>query len=265
MCGIIAIVRRRTDQAPPDASDILGRLDAAGSIALEASDPELPAVLDRFAVAVAGVDADLRGEPGLAAMLDGGLADQVRERMVGIDVTLAGLERALDAAAERTDTESVNARLIAAKDAVWSLLRDRVRTADEVAAMLRPGAGRAAIASMLSVQQALSALDRLEVRGRDSAGLQLLVRNQGLDLTTADIGGELARLGPQIKYVHLADSNRHAPGQGHLDFDDVFAGLKKAGFNGWAAIEILARPDADTAARQPSDYILPRIEKYNLG
>jgi sugar phosphate isomerase/epimerase len=86
-----------------------------------------------------------------------------------------------------------------------------------------------------------------------------------MNIEDAKIGGALARLGPQIKYVHLADSNRHAPGRGHIDFDDVFAGLKKAGFNGWAAIEILPRPDADTAARQAADYILPRIEKYNLG
>ena len=39
-----------------------------------------------------------------------------------------------------------------------------------------------AVAAFTSVQQALSALDRLEVRGRDSAGLHLLVRGHGLDL-----------------------------------------------------------------------------------
>ena len=36
----------------------------------------------------------------------------------------------------------------------------------------------------LSVHQALSAVDRLEVRGRDSAGLHLLVRDHGLDLSS---------------------------------------------------------------------------------
>ncbi|MDF1591060.1 MAG: sugar phosphate isomerase/epimerase [Desulfobacterales bacterium] len=85
-----------------------------------------------------------------------------------------------------------------------------------------------------------------------------------MNIEDAKIGATLARLGSQIKYVHLADSNRHAPGQGHLDFDNVFDGLKKAGFKGWAAIEILPLPDADTAARQAADYILPLIEKYNF-
>ena len=38
-----------------------------------------------------------------------------------------------------------------------------------------------AMAGYLAVQQALSAIDRLEVRGRDSAGLHLFVWNHGLD------------------------------------------------------------------------------------
>ena len=43
-------------------------------------------------------------------------------------------------------------------------------------------AGRAAIEAMASVQVALSSLDRLEVRGRDSAGLHLMVRDHGVDV-----------------------------------------------------------------------------------
>jgi sugar phosphate isomerase/epimerase len=79
------------------------------------------------------------------------------------------------------------------------------------------------------------------------------------------IGDTLARHGSLIKYIHLADSNRHAPGWGHLDFDDVFTGLRRAGFDGWASIEILPVPDPDAAARQAARYILPRIAAYNAG
>ena len=59
------------------------------------------------------------------------------------------------------------------------------------------------------MQAALSAIDRLEVRGRDSAGLMLLLRDHGLDLTdpaTAALAahgltldpssGEIAELAP---------------------------------------------------------------------
>ena len=39
-----------------------------------------------------------------------------------------------------------------------------------------------------SIQVALSALDRLEVRGRDSAGLHVLVTGHGLDLADPTVG-----------------------------------------------------------------------------
>jgi len=42
------------------------------------------------------------------------------------------------------------------------------------------------------VHQALSALDRLEVRGRDSAGLHLFVSDHGLDLDAPEVAAEIA-------------------------------------------------------------------------
>lgn len=77
------------------------------------------------------------------------------------------------------------------------------------------------------------------------------------------IGESLIRNAQGVKYIHLADSNRLAPGRGHLDFDDVFDGLFRAGFDGWASIEILPKPDPDTAAREAAEFILPRIAAYN--
>lgn len=85
-----------------------------------------------------------------------------------------------------------------------------------------------------------------------------------MNIEDAGIGRCLAQYGHLIRYVHLADSNRQAPGQGHMDFDDIFEGLKKARFDDWAAIEILPRPDPDTAARRAADFILPRIGQYQI-
>lgn len=96
---------------------------------------------------------------------------------------------------------------------------------------------------------------------RDNLGLMPDVFHMNIE--DARIGESLARHGNLVKYVHLADSNRLAPGWGHLDFDDVFDGLRRGGFDGWAAIEILPRPDPDSAARQAAKTVLPWIEKYN--
>ena len=84
-----------------------------------------------------------------------------------------------------------------------------------------------------------------------------------MNIEDAQLGGALARHGRWVRYVHLADSNRLAPGRGHQDFADVLAGLRQAGFDGWASIEVLPEPDADTAARQSAEHVLPMIEEYN--
>jgi len=77
------------------------------------------------------------------------------------------------------------------------------------------------------------------------------------------IGESLIRNGKGVRYIHFADSNRMAPGRGHLDFDEVFDGLYRARFDGWASVEILPKPDPDTAAREAAEFILPRIAAYN--
>lgn len=84
-----------------------------------------------------------------------------------------------------------------------------------------------------------------------------------MNIDEAKIGDSLVEHGPLIRYIHLADSNRLAPGQGHLDFEEVFWALKRIRFDGWASIEILPKPDPDTAAREASEFILPRIRAYN--
>ncbi len=97
----------------------------------------------------------------------------------------------------------------------------------------------------------------------ERANLGLMPDVFHMNIEDAHIGENLARYKDLVLYIHLADSNRLAPGQGHLDFDDVFDGLRRADFDGWASIEILPRPDPDTAARQAVERVLPMIERYN--
>jgi sugar phosphate isomerase/epimerase len=86
-----------------------------------------------------------------------------------------------------------------------------------------------------------------------------------MNIEDPSITGELERFIKRVAYIHLADSNRRAPGQGHLDFPAIFATLCRCGYDGWAAVEILPHPDADTAARQAMDFLRPLKEAYSLG
>jgi len=64
-----------------------------------------------------------------------------------------------------------------------------------------------------------------------------------------------------IAYVHFADSNRYAPGMGHLNFKSVVKTLGKIGYSGWVSIEILPVPDPDTAALRAIRYLRKIIQK----
>ncbi len=109
-----------------------------------------------------------------------------------------------------------------------------------------------------SVEDAYSILSRID---RKNCGIMPDVFHMNIE--DVHIGKGLAKRKEMVKYIHFADSNRWAPGQGHLDFDDVLDHLANAGWDGWVSIEILPKPDPDTAAKQAADFILPKIEAFN--
>ena len=101
----------------------------------------------------------------------------------------------------------------------------------------------------------------LEKVGRPNLGLMPDVFHMNIE--DDSIGGSLRRNGDLVRYIHLADSNRLAPGRGHIDFAGVFDALDSIDFDGWASVEILPEPDPDTAAADAARYVLPLITKYN--
>lgn len=194
MCGIIAIVRRRTSRSQPDVQTLGRQLELALDGFPRPADTDLAAGLAHTAELVAAVDRELRGEAGLAAMLASPEAtNSVAELMIAANTKVDRIEARLESRGDELPAlEAVNRALVECKDAIWAIERDRLRAAKEVTALAGQnlggaGLGRARLAAMFSIQQALSNLDRLEVRGRDSAGLHVLVRNHGLDLESEQI------------------------------------------------------------------------------
>ncbi len=97
----------------------------------------------------------------------------------------------------------------------------------------------------------------------DMPNMKLMPDVFHMNIEDKTIGGELAKYIDYVAYIHLADSNRSAPGQGHTDFEDIFARLKQAGYDGWVSVEILPKPDPDTAAAQAAEYLRPLVDRYN--
>jgi glucosamine--fructose-6-phosphate aminotransferase (isomerizing) len=192
MCGIVAVLRRRSELAPPRPEQLLSEVEAA-VVALSPGARRLLEAAERLEL----VDARLKGPAGMAALVGegAGLAERLEERMGEALTAIGAIEKYFDSGhvpLSGAELEAANAALVRLKDAVWAISRDRVRAAREVVALAGEGAGQAALEACWSVQVALSSLDRLEVRGRDSAGLHLLVTGHDLDPSDPEIAARVA-------------------------------------------------------------------------
>jgi sugar phosphate isomerase/epimerase len=65
-------------------------------------------------------------------------------------------------------------------------------------------------------------------------------------------------------YIHMVDSNRWAPGFGHINFDAIAITLQHAGFRGVFSAEILPLPDPITAAKKAIDSYHRMMSIMNL-
>ena len=229
MCGIIAVVRRPSLRQPPGSAEVCDRLEAAAQLLAGVIASKTVAIgpVAEAATAVADADRLLRGVAGVRALLEvPGLRIATTNLIDGLARQIEELERHLDSDAHGAralagrELERLNAAVVSLKDAVWAVQRDRLRAAEGVAGLL-DGVGPvgeafspAAVAVALSIHQALSALDRLEVRGRDSAGLHLLVRNHGLDLSSPALSAVVADRAADPLFGSMAVRTP----EGHLSF-----------------------------------------------
>ncbi|NBK23693.1 MAG: sugar phosphate isomerase/epimerase [Spirochaetia bacterium] len=76
------------------------------------------------------------------------------------------------------------------------------------------------------------------------------------------IGKSLIRNKEFVRYIHFADTNRYSPGDGHMDWDEIFNALTTIGYNGWTTAEILPFPDPETAAKRTVAFLKGKYGKY---
>jgi glutamine---fructose-6-phosphate transaminase (isomerizing) len=187
MCGIIAVLRRACRRPAPSAQ-LLSDLVREAELALAM--PLLVQSLGAAADALSHLDRELKGPSGLWALLrDAAATADLATRLRAMQTATLAFEQSLDETAV-TDTvdpavELRNAALLRLKDALWSVLRDRLPHAEAVQALANGNLQDLPTAASFSgLQTALSALDRLEVRGRDSAGISVIVSGLALDDAT---------------------------------------------------------------------------------
>jgi 5-keto-L-gluconate epimerase len=83
----------------------------------------------------------------------------------------------------------------------------------------------------------------------------LLLDTFHMNIEEVQTEASIAAAGSRIFHVHVADSNRRAPGWGHLDFGRILQSLRQAGYAGYLSAETLHDPDPEDALRQAFSHL----------
>jgi sugar phosphate isomerase/epimerase len=90
--------------------------------------------------------------------------------------------------------------------------------------------------------------DGVKVAEEIGAGnLNLLADTFHMNIEEPDVCHSLRTAGPWIGHVHLADTNREAPGHGHMDVVSVLEALDSIAYEGFLSFEIFPLPDPQQA------------------
>lgn len=132
-------------------------------------------------------------------------------------------------------------------DALWAVRHDVLGLIDEIPRLANGSVGTRAAVSYLAILRVLSALNRLEVRGRDSAGVSVWVSLDPTDAATVDLEGRddlLLRGGSAIPVTKgVAFLFKHAAIVGRLG--DNVAALRRAIEADTYLHRLLALPSAE--------------------
>jgi len=188
MCGIIAIIRRPAQREAPTATRVRKLIDSIPDVT-----PEDLQGIHLLIESLILLENETSGVPGTISLLDNSeLLTLLIEKCKIIETSITNLERTLDQAnSDLQDIEKINACIIQVKDLIWSLRNDRVRLINSVRELCQDKRERGLVETFTSIHEALSALDSLEVRGRDSAGLHVMIQDHALDLNDPTLLSEI--------------------------------------------------------------------------
>jgi len=100
-----------------------------------------------------------------------------------------------------------------------------------------------------SIEQGIEFMERLS-----GLPVKLLADTFHMNIEDRDMAGSIKAAGKKLGHMHLADSNRHAPGQGHIDFMPIMDALSEIGYRGCLSSEILPEPGPEEAVRLAAEF-----------
>ena len=92
-----------------------------------------------------------------------------------------------------------------------------------------------------------------------SPGVKIMADFFHMQIEEADIAASLRAAGPWVQHIHLADSNRLLPGQGHTDFAPGFHSLKENGFDKFLSLECGIQGEAKAELARSARFLKPNL------
>jgi glucosamine--fructose-6-phosphate aminotransferase (isomerizing) len=198
VCGIVAALPVYGDLpgyggqgVPPDLADLLAGLpEPPGPAGEVPRDPDgAEKLLTALLQQCEAVLQRLAGAPAAALVCD----ESVRAALAAAGSTMLAWTNEFDATLDGASadwpaeaTELVQHVLRQLGDRLYSLLHDRVEVAERARRLAPATPTRRAATSYLAVETVLAGVDRLEVRGRDSAGITVWVHLDAADRASLD-------------------------------------------------------------------------------
>lgn len=137
----------------------------------------------------------------------------------------------------------------------------RGATADEISRVTEVHKAAAQYAATHGIKLSVEPLNRFECYFLNTAAdaAELVTRvgepNYGylydsfhFNIEENSLTGAISATIGQINHVHISENNRGIPGAGHIDFQPIFAALKKGGYDGWLTVEAFGSALPDLAA-----------------
>jgi 5-keto-L-gluconate epimerase len=147
--------------------------------------------------------------------------------------------------------DGAQARRRAALDAIRACVSSAAER--EVTVLLEP-INRYETDFVNSCHEGLELLDEI-----GAPGTALLLDTFHMNIEERELAEAIVAAGDRLGYVHMVDSNRYAPGLGHVDFEAVFAALEQIAYAGPLVAEILPHPtDHEAAVAAASFFDRPR-------
>ena len=85
------------------------------------------------------------------------------------------------------------------------------------------------------------------IRGNKLPNTKILLDTFHMNIEDADMQKAILDCGDLLGYIHIADSNRHYAGAGHINLKDIINSLKEVNYHGYLSAECLPLPNSATA------------------